>query len=217
MNERTVRTHERTILLVCILLMGIGITAHAAEPISFKGGFTRAVMREGRETIMLTQGAVVEIGSIRFEARNIELVGPDSRYLVGTGSVRISDSSSNITITSNSLSYDRKTEQLLVDGWLEIQDLENEVIATGAYLSYDRSKGTMTLQIAAKLLRHTESGPMVCRADSITYDREQQQLSLVGNSSIHWKGDTYQAMVTTVDMETDEIVMEGSIKGTIHG
>ena len=106
---------------------------------------------------------------------------------------------------------------MLVDGWVEIQDLENEVIASGAYLSYNRSEGTMKLQIAAKLLRHTESGPMVCRADSIEYNRDTMRLALIGNTSIAWKGDTYQASATTVDLETDEIVMEGSIEGIVHG
>ena len=110
-------------LISCFLCVGILSLAYAAESITFKGGFTRAIMREGRETIMLTQGAVVETGTIRFEAQNIELVGPESRYLVGTGSVRIIDSLNSITITCNSISFDRQTEQLLVDGWVEIQEI----------------------------------------------------------------------------------------------
>ena len=204
-------------ILVLIFIFGSSAIISAADPISFKGGYTRAVMREGRETIMLTQGAVVSTGSIQFEAQSIELIGPDARYLVGTGSVTITDSENNIVINCTSISFDRETEQLLVDGWVEIQDLENEVIASGAYLSYNRTEGIMKLQIAAKLLRHTDSGPMVCRADSIEYDRTDMQVSLVGNSSVRWKGDMYQASVTTVDLETDEIVMEGSIKGIVNG
>jgi lipopolysaccharide export system protein LptA len=90
-------------------------------------------------------------------------------------------------------------------------------MATGAYLSYSRSEGMLKLQIAAKLLRHTDSGPMVCRAHSIEYDREAMRLSLIGNSEVTWKGDIYRSSVTTVDLETDEIVMEGSIEGTVNG
>lgn len=218
MNKRPLFARIHAYLFsASLLLLFLCAPAFAAEPISFKGGFTRAVMREGRETIMLTQGAIVETGTIRFEAQSIELVGPDARYLVATGSVKITDSQNHITITSNSLSFDRETEQLLVDGWVEIQDLEREIIATGAYLSFNRAEGVLNLQIAAKLLRHTESGPMVCRADSIEYDRDTMRLSLVGNSTIQWKGDTYQASSTLVDLQTDEIIMEGSIKGIVHG
>lgn len=190
---------------------------NAAAPISFRGGYTRAVMRDGRETILLSQGAVVSAGSIQFDAQRIELIGPEARYITGEGSVRITDTENNIFINSNMISFDRETGQLLVDGWVEIQDLENEVMATGAYLSFDRTKGTMKLQIAAKLLRHTESGPMVCRADSIEYDRNGKRLVLMGNAQVDWKGDRYTSSVTTIDLETEEIVMEGTIEGTFNG
>lgn len=208
--------NRKLLLIIIAFIGGIALLA-AAEPITFKGGYTRAVMREGRETILLSQGAVVASGKIQFEAQTIELIGPNARYLVGTGSVRITDTENNIIINSTGISFDRETEQLLVDGWVEIQDLQNEIIASGAYLSYNRADGLLQLQIAAKLLRHTESGPMVCRADSIEYNRESMKLSLQGNSSVNWKGDTYQASVTTIDLETEEILMEGAITGSVHG
>lgn len=207
----------KKILSILILLSSPLFLLLAAETITFKGGYTKAVMREGRETLMLTQGATVEVGSITFEAQNIELMGPNSRYLVGTEGVKITDNSNHIIIRSNTLSYDREAQQLLVDGWVEIQDLKNEVIASGAYLSYNREEAVMLLQISAKLLRHTESGAMICKADSIEYDRDNMKLLLVGNSTVEYKNDFYQASVTTVDLNSEEIVMEGEIKGTIHG
>lgn len=210
-------TIMRRFRLVCLLPLCTASIAFAADPISFRGGYTRAVMKEGRESIILSQGAAVSSGSMLFEAETIELIGSNTRYVRGTGSVRVTDSLNNITITCSGISFDRETEQLLVDGWVEIQDLENEVIASGAFLSYDRQLGVMKLQIAAKLLRHTESGPMVCRADSIEYDRKNLLLTLVGNTSVLWKGDTYEASTTTVNLETEEIVMEGTIKGTVNG
>ena len=212
-NRRTRGRYIITIML-CLLVTG---TLSAATPISFKGGYTRAVMREGRESILLSQGALVAVGSIQFEAQRIELIGPNARYIYGEGSVRITDTENNIIINCNEISFDRETEQLIVDGWVEIQDLENEVMASGAYLSYSRSAGIMKLQIAAKLLRHTDSGPMICRADSIEYDRNAMRLALVGNSEVTWNGDNYRSSVTTINLKTDEITMEGAIKGTVNG
>ena len=193
------------------------LSAEMAKEITFTGGYTKAVMKEGRQSIILSQGAAVHVGSILFEADTIELSGKDSRYLAGSGNVRITDSERGLSITSSTISYDRENEQIIIDGWVEIQDLRNEVIASGAYLAYGQDIGMMKLQIAAKLLHHTESGPMVCRADSIEYDRVNQRLALYGNSSIYWKGDIYEASMTTVDLETEEILMEGTIKGTVHG
>ncbi len=216
--------NSRTGTIVGIFLVVLTITAGtmplagaASQKITFKGGYTRAVMKEGRESILLTQGAVVQVGDILFEAETIELSGKDSRYLTGTENVRIADSGRGLTIEATNLTYDRELEIILIDGWVDILDLENEVIASGAYLSYDQALGIMKLQIAAKLLHHTESGAMVCRADSITYNRSNMTLALKGNSSIYWKGDVYEASSIIVDLKTEEIQMEGSIKGTVHG
>ena len=206
----------RRLQLVLLLSLCLSLL-FGGEPISFKGGYTRAVMREGQETILLSQGASVSSGSINFEAQTIELIGPEARYLVGNGAVKITDSANNIIINSTGISFDRESEQLLVDGWVEVQDLNNEIIATGAYLAYDRSEGILKIQIAAKLLHHTDSGPMVCRADTIEYNRETRKLSLIGNSVVEWKGDVYRASSTTVDLDSEEIEMEGNIKGTVHG
>ncbi len=205
-----------TRLSITLLFLCCFTQLFAAQPISFSGGYTRAVMREGQETILLSQGAVVEAGSIQFEAQSIELIGPEARYITAQGNVQIIDKEQQIMINSTSLSYDREMEQLLVDGWVEVQDLKHEILASGAYLSYSRNLGLMKLQISAKLLRHTESGPMVCRADSIEYDRNNQQLLLIGNSEIQWKSDVYRSAITTVNLQTDEIIMEGAIEGTFH-
>jgi lipopolysaccharide export system protein LptA len=216
--------NSRTGTIVGIFLVVLTITAGtmplagaASQKITFKGGYTRAVMKEGRESNLLTQGAVVQVGDILFEAETIELSGKDSRYLTGTENVRIADSGRGLTIEATNLTYDRELEIILIDGWVDILDLENEVIASGAYLSYDQALGIMKLQIAAKLLHHTESGAMVCRADSITYNRSNMTLAIKGNSSIYWKGDVYEASSIIVDLKTEEIQMEGSIKGTVHG
>jgi len=203
--------------LVALATGAMPLAGATSQKITFKGGYTKAVMKEGRESIILTQGAVVQVGEIVFEAETIELSGKDSRYLTGTEKVRIVDSGRGLTIEATSLTYDRELELILIDGWVDILDLENEVIASGAYLSYDQALGIMKLQIAAKLLHHTESGAMVCRADSISYDRANMTLALKGNSSIYWKGDVYEASSIIVDLETEEIQMEGSIKGTVHG
>ncbi|PKL11584.1 MAG: hypothetical protein CVV52_13315, partial [Spirochaetae bacterium HGW-Spirochaetae-8] len=179
--------------LVALATGAMPLAGATSQKITFKGGYTKAVMKEGRESIILTQGAVVQVGEIVFEAETIELSGKDSRYLTGTEKVRIVDSGRGLTIEATSLTYDRELELILIDGWVDILDLENEVIASGAYLSYDQALGIMKLQIAAKLLHHTESGAMVCRADSISYDRANMTLALKGNSSIYWKGDVYES------------------------
>jgi lipopolysaccharide export system protein LptA len=220
MNNTIGKGHKpRLVILLLLLLIVIipQISANTNNQITFSGGFTKAVMREGRESIILTQGAVVTAGSVRIEAETIELSGKNSRYLTGTENVMIEDNARGLTITASNISYDRELELILIDSWVEILDLENEVIASGAFLSYDQAQGTMKLQIAVRLLHHTESGAMVCRADTMEYNRQEMTLALTGNSSVYWKGDSYEASSISIDLNTEEIRMEGSIKGTVHG
>jgi lipopolysaccharide export system protein LptA len=51
----------------------------------------------------------------------------------------------------------------------------------------------------------------------LTYDRDHKRLQLAGDAVITWNGDVYQAHVITVDLDSEEIQLEGSIKGTVHG
>ncbi|MHC1693196.1 MAG: LptA/OstA family protein [Sphaerochaetaceae bacterium] len=217
MNRKTIPLSRCTLVLLFALIGGVPLVAGTIGTIRFSGGYTKAILKEGRETIVLSEGAMVEIDTMTFSADTIEISGADARYITGTGEVRIVDSARSLEITSSNILYDRQEETILIDGWVEIQDLENQIIAQGAYLSYQQSSGQMILQICAKLVRHTDSGPMVCRSDSIRYDRENLRLVLNGNSSVYWNGDVYEASSATVDLETEEIMMEGTIKGTLHG
>jgi lipopolysaccharide export system protein LptA len=40
---------------------------------------------------------------------------------------------------------------------------------------------------------------------------------LKGKATIDWAGDRYEAERITVDLETEEIAMDGAIKGVING
>lgn len=206
-----------TVVVLLAVAVAFAYGAEDSEKITFKGGYTKAVMKEGRQVITLSQGAVVVVGNTVFEADTIELSGDNYRYVSGTGNIRITDTANGLSISATELSYDRQEKTLTVEGWVEIQDFTNEVIATGAYLSYAETTGILLLQIEAKLSRHTDSGPMICRADSILYDRNSLMLALTGNSSVYWKGNLYESNSTSVDLEREEIVLEGTIRGTVDG
>ena len=60
------------------------------------------------------------------------------------------------------------------------------------------------------LLKTTDSGIMRCQAESVIF-------SLRGNARVIWDGDEYGAEVVTVDLDTDEINLEGRITGNING
>lgn len=189
----------------------------ATDPITFSGGYTKVRLQEGREVISLTGDAVVSVGSMRLSANSIEISGSDYRYVRCDGNVSVTDDERGIQLTAPQLYYDRVEELIIVDGWIELQDTKNEVIASGAWLEFDLEGGTMRLQMQVRLLKHTDKGSMICNADNVLYDRDGETLALTGGASVYWNKDRYEASMITVDLATDEIVMDGAIKGTVHG
>jgi len=201
-----------TILLsLCILL------PLPAEDISFKGGSTRMKMQQGSETMILDNGAEVKVGSLLLRSTTMELYGKDFRFVRCEGDVTLQDEERGISLITSSLLFDRVEETLLIDSWVELEDTNNQVAASAARMEFLLKDGIVLLQVQARLLKHTDDGPMICRSDFMTFDRDKEMLDLKGRASIVWKPDTYEAQSISVNLKTEEIKMEGSIKGTIHG
>ncbi|MDD4573613.1 MAG: hypothetical protein PHR69_05300 [Sphaerochaeta sp.] len=205
---------KRLILAILIALFTLPLIA---EDISFQGGSTRMNMQQGSKTVLLENNAEVQAGSILLRSKTIELYGEDFRYVRCEGDVFLQDEERGISLVTSSLLYDREKETLLIDSWVELEDTNNQVTASAARMEFFLKDGIVLLQVQARLLKHTDDGPMVCRSDYMTFDRDKEMLDLKGRASIIWKPDTYEAQTITVDLKTEEIRMEGSIKGTIHG
>lgn len=205
----------RTRLLLCLLLLPLSLPA--AETVTFSGGATKLVMKEGRESVSLTGGAQIESGSMIVSADTIELSGEEYRYVTCRGSVILADEDRGITLTTHTLFYDREEETVSVPGYVEIDDKKNQVQASSFRLAYDIQGARMELEVSVLLLRHTDSGAMVCQSDTLSFDRDEEKLNMWGNARVQWDGDRYEAQRIEVDLKSEEIVMKGAIKGVIGG
>lgn len=205
---------KRLCLLMCILSV---CSLLFANEISFSGGSTRMSMQQGFQTITLGGGAQIKSGSIELKADQIVLSGSDFRYVTCTKAVRLIDNERGIQVLAQNLFYDREEELILIDGFVELDDSINQVHATAFVLQFALQKGEVLLQVEVRLFKHTDSGAMVCKSDALRFDRVGQELELKGKATIDWSGDRYEAERITVDLETEEISMDGAIKGVING
>ncbi len=205
---------KRTLIL---LVLALALPLFGAETITFSGGATKLVMKEGREMVTLTGGAEIESGTMVLTADTITISGEEYRYVTCSGRVHLTDTERGILLSTESLSYDRVDEHVLITGYVEIDDTANQVQASAFRLAYDVQPGLMELQVSVLLLRHTDSGVMICSSDTITYDRTKETLRMLGNARVKWDGDTYEAQRVEVDLKSEEIAMKGAIKGVIGG
>ncbi|MGN1164230.1 MAG: hypothetical protein ACI4S4_05405 [Candidatus Ornithospirochaeta sp.] len=188
-----------------------------SNSISFSGGKSRLVMREGEKSVSLTEGAYVKSGDMTINADEMVLSGEGWKTVSGKGSVSISDSGKGFSIRTSSIWYDREDEVLVISSWFEIDDTKEELYAQAGSLRYDMESEKLEMGIGVTLLKMAEGDVMKCTAESVVYDKESGIISLRGGAKVEWKGDVYEAQTITVDTSDNTISLNGRIRGTING
>lgn len=188
-----------------------------ASDIRFGGGYTKVSLQEGNHSVILSDKAFAITEDVNLSADSIELYGDNYEIVKCNGNVKVEEPEKGIYLSCPKLVYDRDESELIADGWIEIDDTENEVQLSCAWLDYNQNTSVMLLQIRAKIVKDTDNGLLTCTADSIEYNAEKQTVTLRGSSKVVWGEDTYSAMVITVDLETEDVTLHGSISGEVNG
>ncbi len=204
----------RFIYFLFFILISTSASIYASE-ITFNGGYTKISMREGLESITLENPANVIVDDLSISANKISLLGKDYDQIQCDGKVVIKDDKKGLTILASSLFYNRITNIISIVGGVEIDDTNNELHSTSQSLEYDIDKEKMSLSVEINLLHIADEEIMKCTSDNLIFDREENTLVLLGNSKILWKDDVYKAQAISVNMDNNEISLEGSIEGTI--
>lgn len=206
---------KKTLLFLSLALFSSFLLC--SQSLSFSGGKSRLVMREGEKSVSLTEGAVIQSGSMTIEADEMVLQGDDWKTVSGKGAVSISDSEKGFSIKTSSIWYDREEEVLVISSWFEIDDTKEELYAQAGSLRYDIGKDNLEMGIGVTLLKMADGDVMKCTAESVAYDKASGILSLRGGAKVQWKGDVYEAQTITVDTNDNTISLSGRIRGTING
>ena len=198
-------------IFLLLLLFIIQPEVFSAETFEFSGDRFSSVMSRGREYTVLSGNARIVSGSTIITADRIELHGDDYRYARCSGHVRIKDSEKGILIEADRVSFDRIDDTSRIEGAVIMEDLRNEVIIRGNYLEYSGKEETASVHIGVRILKED----MTCRSEYARFNRETQILELSGLPVAYWKGDEYRALKITINLESDEIFLEGKVSGTI--
>lgn len=206
--------NKKKIVVLFIFVLSFSLIA---SPITFYGGKTSVSLEDGNRTVTLTEGAGVSSESIDLSSEKIFIYGEDYRYVRCTGNVSVTDNEREIFLRGSNVFYDRIEKLLLSDGWVELEDRKNNATISGARIEYNESTSEITIQMRATISQDTDKGLLKCSADIITYNADDQTLKLSGQASVTWGDDSYKASVISVNIETEEIELSGSISGEING
>ncbi|MCI7807177.1 MAG: LptA/OstA family protein [Bullifex sp.] len=202
-----------TVLLALILTVNVLFSA----PVTFSGGYSKVSLKEGRRSVSLTGGATVSAEGMVITADSVTLTGDDYDVVECTGTIEIKDEEKGLSIKTTALYYDRTAERLLISAWCEVSDSVNELEAGAGAVSYDLRNEVLSLEMAARLMKATDSGLLSARAERITFDRGADTLTLQGNAEVEWNRNSYRAKLITINLTTEEIRLEGRIEGEVHG
>jgi len=196
--------------LVAVLLLAAAAGATAAETFTYSGDSMDATAAKGAERAVLTGHATVRSDDVLISADQIQLLGKDFTVALATGSVRVVDAKRGIDLSANDLWYDRTAKIARIRGSAEMVDLENEIVVKGGYLEDRDAEGLTIIQIGVRIFRKD----MVCRSEFAKYWRDRKILELTGMPWVSRDGDEYRATKITINLDTEQIVLEGSVQGT---
>ncbi|TVR00428.1 MAG: hypothetical protein EA403_11890 [Spirochaetaceae bacterium] len=201
----------RCVLLGIVVALMVSAPALGASTFTFSGDRTSIVFAAGRERTLLVGNARIVSEDTEIEAQEIEIYGDDFRFAVARGAVRVIDREQDIVLTADRLLYDRIERITRAEGNAVMEDRRNETVVKGALLENRGRENLTIIQVGVRILGED----LTTRSEFARYRRDQNILELSGLPVVFWRGDEYRASRIVIDIDRDEITLQGAVRGTI--
>jgi lipopolysaccharide export system protein LptA len=213
-NDRAVNrigAMGRSTVLSCVFFCAGAFFVFGADTFTFKADKMSGNKATGKEVTILTGNAEVRSDNLLLKADRIELLGKDNNLIDCFGSVWGNQEEKEIFFKSDRMIYDRDRKIAHLEGNSTLEDKKNEVVARGRYIEYDENSEITVFQISVRLFKNN----MVCRSEYAVYRRDEKLLDLSGYPVVYKNNDEFRADRIRVDLDTDDVIMEGSVAGSI--
>lgn len=196
--------------IMMILLFAMALPLFA-EKITFSADGMSGSNKKDNASTVLEGNAHIVTSTMDIRADKIELYGKDYRFIKAEGHVVGKNLESAMDFTAQNLEYDRDTKIATLSGSVSLIDLENDVTASAQIIEYNSDTELAVMQIDITLNQKDN----VCNGSYAVYDKNEQTLNLYGNAKIKQGDDTFRAQHITLNMESQEITLDGRVKGTV--
>lgn len=207
MNSRLISS-SYFLLILCFSAAYI-----SAETWNFTANRVTSIQREGENQTILDGQTRVVSDDLIIEADHIELIGSDNEIIKGNGSVSLTDIEDGVNIQSNSFYYDRELEIINFRGLVTLLDEEEGIVIRCESLDLYEKEDLVILQSSVRLIQEEDN--IVGRGEFAKYYRETDLLELTGKPVVWQNDDRYNADRINVNLNTDEISMEGRVEGKL--
>lgn len=198
--------------ILSILLISVFATATVtAEKITFSANSMTGVVGDKSDSTTLSGEAYVLTDSMEIFADQIGLSGKNFRFIEAQGNIKGKNMESELEFTCEKLKYDRETKIAELSDNVNLKDTKNNVNAKAQIIEYNQSTDTAVMQIEIELTQKDN----ICTGAYAIYRKNDQMLELSGNSQIKQGQDTFRAQQITLDLTSQEITLDGRVKGSI--
>ena len=175
----------------------------ADEVISVQDQTARRTILDGRARV------VSETREI--EADHLELSGENNSLITGNGNVKLIDLERNIEISSRRFVYDRKEKVVRFREQVSLVDEAEGIVIRCESLDFLEDDELVIMQVSVRLIKDRT----VCRGEFATFRRTENILDISGAPVVWRNDDEYRADRIQVNLDSDEIVMEGEVAGSL--
>ena len=203
------KTLNKKIISAAILLCTLSCLY--AEKITFSANSLSGTIGSKSDSTTLEGEAYVLTESMEISADSISMSGKDFRYIEASGSIKGKNMESELEFTCGKMHYDRETKIAKLSENVNLIDQKNDVNAKAQLIEYNQNTDIAIIQIEIELTQKDN----VCKGAYAVYRKEEQKLELSGNAQIKQGDDTFRAQEITLDLDSQEIYLDGRVKGSV--
>jgi len=193
---------------ICFVALPLYISA---EKITFHADSMSGSASEKSDYTKLSGNASVVTESMEISADVIELKGENFRYISATGSIKGKNTESKLDFTCDKMTYDRDTKIATLENTVHLIDAENEVSADAQLIEYDQNTQIAIMQIGVTLKQKDNT----CTSAYAIYRKDAQLLDMSGNPKIVQGSNSFRAPTITLNLDTQEITLDGRVQGSV--
>lgn len=197
--------------ILSVLILALCAASAFCEKISFTADYLHGSASETNNKTVLERHAHISTESFDINAQLIELEDENYRYVTATGAVFGKSKKSNLDFTCDKLFFDRETDLIYFEGNVNVKDTANNVDAQSQLMEYDLNTETAVLQVNVKLNQNNSKGT----GSLAVYKTKEKTVDLTGNPKIVRGDDIFRAQKITLNVETEEILLDGKVSGNV--
>ncbi len=203
------KTGKKALTITIISIFAIFTSS--PEKINFRADYMTGRNGSKSDTTKLIGNAYVQTETMEIKADNITMSGEDFRYITAEGNVDGINTESEMTFTCGKMKYDRTTKMAYLEDSVKMIDEKNDVKADAQIIEYNQNTEVALMQIGVKILQKDNT----CTSAHAIYRKKEQTLDMSGNPKITQGEDTFRAQEISLNLETNEITLDGRVSGSV--